>query len=221
MARFDGATLHLPYDADRLAAAPLHDPDTLISYAEGDDLARHYGLLPPEPVTTGPTGTGPVEAEPDPSGTPESATTIRSEERLRTGAVNVVVGRARLVTYVLTEDQTFTVPVRRQEVRLIYDAVPEDDQVVSDVDPAEQVHEIVLHTEQVLFSTRVVPVERVRLVRRVVTGERTVTEQVRAEQVRAEQVRAEQVDVEHYHADSGGHDTDHARTGRHHDHQER
>lgn len=94
---------------------------------------------------------------------------IRSQEQIRTRTVNTVVGRARLVTYVVTENRTFTVPVRRQEARLVYDAVPGDEQEATDVGPAEHVHEVVLQSEQVLFSTRIVPVERVRLVRRVVT----------------------------------------------------
>lgn len=200
VSRFDGATLHIPYGADRLAAAPLHDPDTLISYAEGDELARHYGLIP-----------APRETGPDPVRPPDQATMTRSEQRLRTRTTNVVVGRTRLVTSVVTEDQTFTVPVRRHEVRLVYDAVPDDEQVVSEAVPEEHVHEVVLHTEQVLFDTRVVPVERVRLVRRVVTGERTVTETLGAEQI------DECIDT-------GRRDTDRSATDRHdqhrHDHRE-
>lgn len=175
VSRFDGATLYIPYGADRLASAPLHDPDTMISYAEGDELARHYGLIP------APSGTGDTGG--DPTDPPDSVTMTRSEEQLRTETINVVVGRARLVTYVVTEEQTFTVPVRRQVVRLVYDAVPDEEQVVADVGPAEHVHEVVLHSEQVLFSSRVIPVERVRLVRRVVTGECTVADTVQSEQI--------------------------------------
>lgn len=166
VSRFDGAVLHVPYDADRLASAPPHDAHTLISYEAGDDLARHYGLLP--------AGAGPTAPAPE---------TVRSEERLRTGVVNVVVGRARLETYVVVEERTFTVPVRRQEVRVVHDLVPAAEQVVSDVAPAAASHEVVLHAEEVVVTTRVVPVERARLVRRVVAHDQTVTEQIRSEQV--------------------------------------
>ncbi len=181
VSRFDGATLHVPYGADRLASAPLHDPDTLISYAQGDELARHYGLLPapeddvPVPGEQGPPG--------DRGDRPEHETMVRSEEQIRTGTVDVVVGRARLVTYIVTEEQTFTVPVRRQEVRLVYDAIPAAEQVVSDIGPQEHVHEVVLHAEEVQITTHLVPVERVRLVRRVVTREQNVTDAVRSEQI--------------------------------------
>jgi stress response protein YsnF len=113
---------------------------------------------------------------------------IRSEERLTVDNVNVVVGRARLVTYVLTEEQTFIVPVRRQEVRVVYDAVPVDEQTTTSEPLAEDTYEVVLHAEEVLFSTRVVPVERVRMVRRVVMGEQIVTDEVQVEHVEVDQV---------------------------------
>ncbi len=198
VSRFDGATLHVPYGADRLVSAPHHDPDTLISYAEGDDLARHYGLIPTSPVPSS------DNAEPSPDrparseGRSGGGEIIRSEEQLRAGVVNVVVGRARLVTYVVTEDQTFTVPVSRQEVRLVYDAVPEHEQVVAHTAPEEETYEVILHSEQVLFSKQLVPIERVRMLRRVHTRAQTATEQVRAEQIEVEHSTAD-----HTAADAG------------------
>ena len=174
--RFDGTTLQVPYDAARLQGAPHHDPATLISYAEGDDLARHYGLLPGAPTPH-------LRLSPPQSTGVGDGVMVRSEERLRTDTVNVVVGRARLVVTVVTEDQTFTVPVRRQEVRLVYDPVPEHEQTLSSAGPAEETVEVVLHAEQVLITTQVVPVERARMVKRVVTAGQTVTAQVRSEQI--------------------------------------
>lgn len=119
---------------------------------------------------------------------------IRSEEQQRAGVVNVVVGRARLVTFVVTEDQTFTVPVRRQEVRLVYDPVPAHDQSMASVQPSEETHEVILHSERVHFTTQVVPVERVRMVKRVITTGETVTELVRSEQIDLEQIAEQQPD---------------------------
>jgi stress response protein YsnF len=177
-ARFDGVTLRVPFDARRLQTAPRHDPTRLISYREGDDLARHYGLLPAAP---------PAAPAAD---VPDRAELTRSEERLVVDTTNVVVGRARLVTYVVTEEQTFTVPVRRQEVRLVYEAVPDEEQTTTPEPPAESTYEVVLHAEEVLVSTRVVPVERVRMVRRVVVGEQAVADRVDVERVEAELVPA-------------------------------
>jgi len=174
LSRFDGATLHIPFDDERLRTAPKHDQETLISYAQGDEFARHYGLLSRSPAG--------MASPPDP-GTPAM---VRSEEQLRTGTVNVIVGRARLETFVVTENRTFVIPVRRQEVRLVYDAVPGDEQVIAEADPSENVREVVLHAEQVLFSTRVVPVERVRMVRRVHTTGQVVRTELRSERIDTE-----------------------------------
>jgi stress response protein YsnF len=118
---------------------------------------------------------------------------IRSAERLRAGSINVAVGRARLVTFIVTEEQTLTVSVRRQEVRLVHDLLPAHEQVVSDAEPAEDVYEVVLYAEQVLLTKQVVPVERVRLVKRVRNTGETVTEQVRSEQIDVEIVEPDHV----------------------------
>jgi stress response protein YsnF len=118
--------------------------------------------------------------------TAEEPVVVRSQERLRAGAVNVVVGRARLITSVVVEEQTFTVPVRRQEIRLVHEPVPESEQVVTDVAPAEETFEMIAYAEQVVVTTQVVPVERVRLIKRVVTEQAVVTGQVRAEHVDVE-----------------------------------
>jgi uncharacterized protein (TIGR02271 family) len=111
----------------------------------------------------------------------------RSQEQLRTDTVNVVVGRARLITTVVTENQTFTVPVRRQEVRLVYDPLPENEQTITPTGLSEDTVEVILHAEQVQITTQVVPLERVRMVRRVVTTAQTITEPVRSEQIALEQ----------------------------------
>ena len=107
------------------------------------------------------------------SDTAEDPVVVRSEEQLRAGTVNVVVGRARLITSVVVEEQTFTVPVRRQEIRLVHEPVPEAEQVITDMAPAEETFEVVAYAEQVLVSTQVVPVERVRLVKRVSPSRRS------------------------------------------------
>lgn len=184
--RLDGDALHIPYGPARLRSAPHHDPDTLISYAAGDDLARHYGLIPstPDPIRPDPARPDPGRLDPSrPDTARDDAVMVRSEEHLRIDAVNVVVGRARLVTFIVTENQTFTVPVSRQEVRLVYDPVPPHQQVVSAAPPAEETYEVVLLAEQVLITKQLVPIERARMVRRVVTTGQAITEQVRSEQI--------------------------------------
>jgi hypothetical protein len=189
LSRFDGMTLQVPFAAEQLETAPHHNPSTPITYEEGDDLARHFGLLPasPPPSDGLPTSTG--------SAGVEDGAMTRSEEQQRAGVVNVVVGRARLVTFVVTENQTFTVPVRRQEVRLVYDPVPAHVQSMMSVQPGEETHEVILHAEQVLFTSQVVPVQRVRMVKRVITTGQTVTEPIRSEQIDLEQIAEQQTDT--------------------------
>jgi len=126
---------------------------------------------------------------------PEAVGVTRSAEQQRAEVVNVVVGRARLVTFVVTEERTFTVPVRRQEIRLVYDPVPASDRSETSAPPAEEIHEVILLSEQVQFSTRVVPVERVRMIRRVVKGGQTVISQMRSEQIDVEQIEQPESDT--------------------------
>jgi stress response protein YsnF len=117
----------------------------------------------------------------------------RSEERLRVGTERVATTRARLVKYVVTEEVTLTVPVRREEIRV--EQVPVD---APDPGPGESLSpdtgagggtssglpdEIVLHAERPVVSVEVVPVERVRLRTDVVTEQQQVTDQVQREQV--------------------------------------
>lgn len=114
----------------------------------------------------------------------------RSEEQLRVRSEWVVVGRARLVRRVVTEDVTYTVPVRREEIRLEHDTlpVPEAATVADDGadGAAERTCEMVRHEERVVITKRVVPVERVRMTRRVATADTVVHGRVRAERVDVE-----------------------------------
>jgi uncharacterized protein DUF2382/PRC-barrel domain protein len=125
----------------------------------------------------------------------------RSEEQLRVGTERVATTRARLVKYVVTEEVTITVPIRREEIRV--EQVPVD---APDPGPGESLappaaagaptgsaagtvagsglpEEIVLHAERPLVTVEVVPVERVRLSTEVVRGQEQITEQVQREQI--------------------------------------
>lgn len=171
--RFDGATLHVPFAAEQLRGAPHHDPAAELTHQDGEDLYRHYGVAPPD-VTPGTAEGGTATG---------NRALVRSEERLRVGSAYVVVGRARLVKRIVSEDVTVTVPVRREEVHVEYDLLPEHEQVTTALPPTDDVREVVRYEEQVQVTTRVVPVERVRLVRRVVTTEQVLADEVRAERL--------------------------------------
>ena len=82
-------------------------------------------------------------------------------------------GRARLRKYVVTEQETVTVPVQREEVRIEREPITDANRGEALDGPAisEEEHEVVLHEERPVVEKEAVPVERVRL------DTETVTEQ--------------------------------------------
>jgi uncharacterized protein (TIGR02271 family) len=177
--RFDGKAVRLPFGAERLGTAPHHDPDTQLSYQDGDDLYRHYGLAPParSPATGSPAA--------DVGG---EAAMVRSQEQLRVGREIVVVGRVRMRKRLVTEEQSFTVPVTREEITFDYDEIPAEQRVPDGTTEfSEDTYEVIRYEERVVITKQFVPVERVRMIRRVVTTDQTVVGQVRTELIDVEQ----------------------------------
>jgi uncharacterized protein (TIGR02271 family) len=110
---------------------------------------------------------------------------VRSEERLRVGTEQYEAARVRLRKYVVTEEATKAVPLRRDELRVerepigpgSLDAVP--DETLFQEDSVE----LVGHEEIAVVRKETVAVERVRLNKATVTGRATVREQVRKERI--------------------------------------
>ena len=114
---------------------------------------------------------------------------IRSEEYLQVTTEIVPAGRIRLRKYLVTEEQMFTVPVTREEIAVDYEDIPDHDRVPDETDTlSDGCVEVVRYEERVVVTKQVVAVERVRLVRRVVTAGRSVTGQVRREVVDVDQL---------------------------------
>jgi uncharacterized protein (TIGR02271 family) len=174
-ARQDGDTIVLPYEKEQIKNAPRVEADGELSQDEEAQLYRHYGLDYTETRSDGHDVSGPT--------TDEAMT--RSEEELRVGTTRREAGRARLRKYVVTEEETVTVPVQREEVRV--EREPITDANVDDAmdGPAisEEEHEVVLHEDEPVVETRAVPKERVRMNKDTVTEQETVTEHVRKERV--------------------------------------
>lgn len=124
----------------------------------------------------------------DTSGPNTDDAMTRSEERLHVGTERVETGRARLRKYVVTEQETVTVPVSREEVRLerepITDANAGD--ALSGPDISEEEHEVVLTEERPVIAKETVPVERVKLGTETVTDTEQVSADVRKEEVELE-----------------------------------
>lgn len=116
---------------------------------------------------------------------------IRSEERLEVTTVRVPSRRVRLEKYVVTETRTITVQISREEVRLVeIDLEPAESPteggpvpVVGTADAVDPGRWLTLSEEQIVVTTTVVPVERVRLDITSITEDRTITEDVRRERI--------------------------------------
>lgn len=121
----------------------------------------------------------------DTSGPTTDQAMTRSEEQLNVGTEKVQTGRARLRKYVTTEQQTVTVPVSREEVRIEREPITEGnrDAALSGPDLSDEEHEVTLTEERPVVSKETVPVERVRLDKETVTDQEQVTEDVRKEEI--------------------------------------
>ena len=109
----------------------------------------------------------------------------RSEEELHVGKTERETGRARLRKYVVEDEVTKTVPVRREEVRIEREPITDANAGAATDGPeiSSEEHEVVLHEEEAVAEKRTVPKERVRLDKDVHTEDREVTDTVRKEQL--------------------------------------
>ncbi len=118
---------------------------------------------------------------------------IRSEEQLQVGTERVAAERVRLEKFVVTEEQTVTVSVSHDEVRIVREPIADgtpvddgaavDDRAVDNRAVAQATPDMILTEERIVVTKVVVPVERVRLTTETVTEQRQVTESVRKEQI--------------------------------------
>ena len=122
------------------------------------------------PLATGERG-GPGQ---DVSGQNTDEAMTVSEEELRVGTTEREAGRVRLKKYVVEEEVTKTVPVRREEVRLEREPITDAnrDDATAGPEISEDEHEVVLHAEEAVVDKRAVPKERVRLEKDVTTERR-------------------------------------------------
>lgn len=131
------------------------------------------------------TKTGAPQHSYAPSDSTDDDAMTRSEEQLNVGVQRVETGRARLQKHIVTEQQTVTVPVSHEEVRIErepIDAASYDD-AASGAELSEAEHEVILTEERPVITKETVPVERVRLATDTVSEQQQVTEDVRKEQI--------------------------------------
>ena len=102
----------VPYDKALVKDAPNVEPDGELSREEEQRLYQHYGVE---------FGNYDYDSEPtghDTSGPNTDNAMTRSEEEVAVGTRDVERGRVRLRKYVVTEDVTTTVPVRKEKLRI-------------------------------------------------------------------------------------------------------
>jgi uncharacterized protein (TIGR02271 family) len=187
----DGDSLRVPYEKAQVKDAPKMDPDGELSQSDEAALYAHYGLDYSEsqsdsglPEGGSGAGTGGTVGR-DVSGPTTDDAMTRSEEELRVGTTQREAGRARLRKYVVEDQVTQTVPVRREEVRIEREPITDANVDAATEGPAisEEEHEVVLHEEQAVVDKQVVPKERVRLDKETYTEEQQVSDTVRKEQI--------------------------------------
>ncbi len=185
-ATVDGDSLRLAHTKDQIKDAPRVDADSHLDEADEYRLADYYGIGTVPAVPAG-DGTAAPAVSRDTTGATDDAMT-RSEERLHVGTEQQETGRARLRKYVVTEQQSVTVPVQHEEVRLEREPITDAnrDEALSGAELTEAEHEVVLTEERVVVNKETVPVEQVRLAKETVTEQETVTEDVRKEQIETE-----------------------------------
>ena len=190
---FNGDDLVLPFDKDVVKDSPdvadsehldADEQQALYSYYQRylGTGAAYQGGTDSDYQTTGQARS--TEGY-DTSGPTTDDAMTRSEEHLNVGTEQVEAGRARLRKYVVTEQQTVTVPVSHEEVRVEREPITDSNRGDAVDGPAisEEEHEVVLHAEQPVVTTEAVPVERVRLGTETVTEQQQVSGEVRKEQI--------------------------------------
>ena len=104
----------------------------------------------------------------------DNAVTLR-EEQLNVGKQRVETGRVRIRKYVVTEQQTVTVPVEREEFEVVREPITDG---TTGGTLGEETAEVTLSEEQPVVETQVVDKERVGLQTHTVSDEKQVQAEV-------------------------------------------
>ncbi|WP_107658202.1 PRC and DUF2382 domain-containing protein [Nocardia suismassiliense] len=180
--RHDPEALQVRVEKEEVKTAPHLEHDGLISPEAERELFDHYHI---DPNRAGMELGGKQQMRG--GRRPDDRGMVRSEERLAVDKQNEEVGHARLHKYVVTEEQSVTVPTTHEEVRIEREPITDRSQM-GRADIGEQEAEVTLHEERVTVQKEAVPVERVRLAVDEVQDEQTVSDTVRKERIETEGV---------------------------------
>ncbi|ROR65208.1 DUF2382 domain-containing protein [Agrococcus jenensis] len=196
-AAVEGDEIRVPYDKELMRGAPSVEADTHLTEAEEDELYRYYGLG----GSAGSVGSGGHDHDHDHDHdhvagqhfdedlgtTPrevvdaDDASVVRREEQLHVGTERVETGRVRLRKHVVTERESVTVPVERDELEVVRE--PLDGTAASTGALGDDEIDVRLTEERPVVDKEVVDAERIGLDRRTVTDQETVRADVAREEV--------------------------------------
>lgn len=183
-------SIRVSVDKEMVKSAPEVEKDGRITQDGEQQLLSYYHI---DPNHSGWDAYGRAVRNPDTedlarSGTPATAGDegmVRSEERLNVDTQREATGTARLRKYVVTEDQTVTVPTSHEEVRVEREPIT-GTAGAAPSQMGEQEQEVTLHSDRVTVDKETVPVERVRLAVDDVEEQETVADTVRKERIDTE-----------------------------------
>jgi stress response protein YsnF len=191
-------SVQVPFESAAILDAPSVAVGEEISEATAIALRRYYGLGdPPAPAEGdhGPSDTESLDAGAEPAAkttaamtsasTEPSGTMIRSEEELQV-LLRRRARRVRVQRYVVTDYVTTTIPVRREELRLVEALGQEASRTAPPALPGGASWEMVLHQEEPVVSKQVVARERVRLHVQTITEHRRISGEVRKERIQVD-----------------------------------
>lgn len=184
--RHEGDSVVLPYGQRAIWDGPEIEPGTReFTPAEQAHVRAHFGADATRTMPAVGDAVGQDAAALET--TDETVEVTVSEERLVVDKRNEPAARVWLRKVIVSEDVTVTVTVRREELEIVREAIEPEHAAgttgASDARLAEGELEFVLLAEEPVVSTRVVPVERVRVSKESVSEDLEITESLRRERV--------------------------------------
>ncbi len=182
-------TVTVPYDKAMIKDAPHAEPGAPLSAEQEDELYRYYNIGTTATAAEYTEQAAPAAATPKVTAPKTAKATAdadgymtRSEEQLKVGAQRVEAGRARMRKFVVTEQQSVTVPVSHDEARIVREPLQPGDSLDGATIGDDSI-EVTLMQDKVQVDKQVVGVEKVKLATTTVTEQQQVTGEVRKEQI--------------------------------------
>lgn len=189
--------IRVAHTKDVIKGAPNVDADQHLSEQEQDELFRYYAGTGVDVSRYDRRDGDVVDRDRDLTDRDraDAGSMTLHEERVNVGTERVQTGRVRLRKHVVTEQETVTVPVQREEYEIVREPIADGDRN-DGARLGDDEAEIVLHEERPVIEKDVVATERVGLQKETVTDEQQVVTDVSHEEV--------DVDREAGYADAGG-----------------